>query len=188
LLARILERWETSWILNMGSGAAANISALNMLYANGVPDVAGPLDLKAAKVEWNGGDVAGNYFGSAYTKVRDPQCAGIASNLRSLCTLNAVADSSGRIVLQNPQPGTRGNLGQNVIEMPGLRSIDGTLSKAFKIGEKSAVKMRFDAINIFNHPQVADPNLDINSTDLTFGNIATKTGQRQLQAMIRFEF
>jgi hypothetical protein len=188
ILARMVEQWEASWILNMGSGAAANISALSMLYANGVPDVVGPFDVKAANVEWKDGSVAGNYFGSAYTKVRDPQCSAIASNLRNLCTLNAVADSSGRIVLQNPLPGTRGNLGQNVIEDPGLRSIDGTISKAFRIGEAKALKFRFDAINLFNHPQVADPNLDINSTDLTFGNISTKTGQRQLQAQVRLEF
>ena len=36
--------------------------------------------------------------------------------------------------------------------------------------------------------KVADPNLDINSTDLTFGNIGTKTGQRQFQAQLRLEF
>jgi len=187
-LARIVEGWETSWILNMGSGASANILAQNMLYASGVPDVVGAFDPKVASVQWKAGDIAGNYFGSAYTKVRDPQCLSIAANLRALCTLSAVADSSGKVVLQNPQPGTRGNLGQNVIELPGLRTIDGSVSKSFKLRETKNLRFRIDASNIFNHPQVADPNLDLNSADLTFGNIATKTGQRQLQAQIRLEF
>jgi hypothetical protein len=129
IMGRIAERWEMSWIFNVGSGAPANIAAANMLYNNGVPDIVGPFDLKSAGVQWKEGDVAGNYFGGAYSKVKDPQCSTIAASLRSLCTLNAVADSSGKIVLQNPQPGTRGNLGQNVIELPGLRSIDAAISK-----------------------------------------------------------
>ena len=37
-----------------------------------------------------------------------------------------------------------------------------------RIDEKRSFKFRIDAINIFNHPQGADPNLDINCTDLTF--------------------
>jgi hypothetical protein len=188
VLARILERWEMSWVLNVGSGAPANIVAATMLYANGVPDLVGPFDISAANVQWKDGQIAGNYFGGAYTKVRDPQCSTIAANLRSLCTLNAVADSSGQIVLRNPSPGTRGNLGQNVIEMPGLRTIDASVSKAFRVDERRNVRLRIDATNIFNHPQVENPNMDINSTELTFGNISTKTGQRQFQAQLRLEF
>ena len=140
-----------------------------MLYASGVPDLVGNFDQRRGGVQWKNGEIAGNYFGSTYTKVKDPQCLSIAANLRALCTLNAVADSSGKVVLQNPQPGTRGNLGQNVIELPGLRTIDGSLSKSFKLRETKNLRFRIDASNIFNHPQVADPNLDINSTDLTFG-------------------
>src|SRR5207244_827032 len=119
------------WILDLGTGAPGNITAQNMLYANGVPDVVGKFDPKAGKVAWKDGAVAGNYFGYAYTKVRDPQCLSIAPNLQSLCTLSAVADSSGNVVLRNPLPGTRGNMGLNVLELPGLLSLDGSVSKAF---------------------------------------------------------
>jgi len=45
-----------------------------------------------------------------------------------------------------------------------------------------------DALNVFNHPVPADPTLDINSTTVPFGNIATKAGARQFQAMMRLEF
>ena len=41
--------------------------------------------------------------------------------------------------------------------------------------------------NVFNHPQPASPNLDINAT-VPFGNIASKTGGRALQAQMRLEF
>ncbi len=61
------------------------------------------------KVQWNG--VAGNYFGTEFGQVKDPQGGAVAVDLRSLCTLQAVTDAkSGQIVLQNPQPGTRSSL------------------------------------------------------------------------------
>src|SRR5207237_6021958 len=83
VMARLVERWEMSWILNMGSGAPANIVAANMLYANGVPDRVGSFNLKSAGVQWRDDAIAGNYFGGAYAKVKDPQCSTIAANLRS---------------------------------------------------------------------------------------------------------
>jgi hypothetical protein len=186
-LARIIESWEMSWILNLSSGDPANIVSQNMLYGSGVPDRVGEFDPKAGKVQWKDGALAGNYFGGAYTQVRDPQCNSIAATLRTVCTLNAIANSSGNIVLQNSQPGTRGNLGQNVIELPGTWSLDGNLSKAFKLTETKRLQIRMDALNIFNHPVPADPTLDLNSAT-PFGNIATKTGTRQFQLMMRLQF
>jgi hypothetical protein len=186
-LARIIEGWDASWILNLASGAAATISAQNMLYAAGVPDIVGPFDHSKVKVLWEDGARAGNYFGNAYTKVRDSQCATIASNLRSLCTLNAVADSSGRIILQNPLPGARGTLGQNIIEMPGTWTLDMAVSKGFAISESKRLRLRVDALNIFNHPQPSNPNLNING-DVAFGNIDNKSGNRQFQLHMRLEF
>jgi hypothetical protein len=45
-----------------------------------------------------------------------------------------------------------------------------------------------DATNILNHPEPADPNLDINA-GVPFGNIDTKsTLTRQFQLGMRFEF
>jgi hypothetical protein len=187
ILARVIEGWQTSWILNMSSGAPANILAQNMLYSNGVPDRVGPFDPSAGRVQWEDGAIAGGYFGNAYTTVDDPQCGAIAASLRSFCSLNAVADASGNIVLQNPQPGTRGNLGQNVLELPGTWSLDAAMSKEFQIGETRSLQFRLDALNLFNHPQPANPVLNINS-DTAFGNIASKSGTRQFQFMMRLEF
>ncbi|HYR86343.1 MAG TPA: TonB-dependent receptor [Terriglobia bacterium] len=198
IFARIVENWQMSWILNLSSGAPENISTftslnnisvgVNQLYANGVPDRVGDFDPKVGNVQWKDGDIAGNYFGGAYKKATDPQCNAIASTLRSLCTLSAITDSSGKVVLQNPQPGTRGNLGQNVIELPGSWSLDATMSKAFKIAEGKRLQFRLDATNIFNHPEPADPILNINNNDVPFGNIDMKTGNRQFQFGMRFEF
>jgi hypothetical protein len=158
-----------------------------MLYANGVPDVVGSFDPGKGKVQWEDGQTAGNYFGNAYRKVTDPQCSAIAVSLRSICTLSAIADSSGAVVLQNRLPGTRGNLGQYVIEQPGAWTVDASLGKKFRISESKAFTLRMDATNAFNHPQPANPNLDINSG--LFGNIATKMDTvRTFQAQMRIDF
>jgi hypothetical protein len=190
LLARLVEDWSMSWIINLSSGDPTNISAQSMLYGNGVPDRVGNFDPKIGKVQWTEGAVAGNYFGGEYKQVRDPQCSRIAPSLQAstLCTLSAIADSSGNIVLQNPLPGTRGNLGQNVMELAGTWTVDGGVSKAFTISETKQVQFRLDALNVFNHPVPADPTLDINSTTNPFGNIGTKAGTRQFQAMLRLQF
>ena len=101
--------------------------------------------------------------------------------------LTAVTDASGNIVLQNPLPGTRGSLGQNSIEMPGTWTFDSGIGKGIKLPEARVLTLRIDATNIFNHPQPSNPSFDINSP-LPFGNIATKTGNRALQAQVRLDF
>src|SRR6185503_11037928 len=94
----------------------------------------------------------------------------------SLCTLQAIADAkTGQILLQNPKPGTRGTLGQNVIEGPGQWRFDAALRKEFKIGETKALQVRVDAVNVLNHPEPQAPNLNINSTTNPFGAITSKT-------------
>jgi hypothetical protein len=138
-------------------------------------------------VQWEADALSGNYFGGKYTQVADPQCSAIASNLRSLCTLSAIADSSGGVVLQNPLPGTRGNLGRNVLEMPGVWTLDAAISKGFRIGEGRRIEFRIDALNVFNHPQPDSPILDING-GAEFGLIDGKGGNRQFQARVRLEF
>jgi hypothetical protein len=191
IVARLIEGWQMSWIVDLASGEPTNITAQSMLYANGVPDIVGKFDPSDGQVQWKDGDLAGNYFGNAYHRVPDPQCSRIAPVLQtanpSVCTLSAIADASGNIVLQNPLPGTRGNLGQNVIEMPGAWSLDTSMGKNVKLSESKRLNFRMDATNILNHPQPAAPDLNINGSN-PFGNIATKTGQRQFQLQVRLEF
>ena len=54
-------------------------------------------------------------------------------------------------------------------------------------GHEQVVPVRFDAFNLFNHPQPANPNLNING-GTTFGNIASKSENRVLQGQLRLDF
>jgi hypothetical protein len=91
------------------------------------------------------------------------------------------------IVLQHAQPGKKGTLGNNTVIGLGSYRFDANLSKSFQISESKSVQVRFDAQNVLNHPQPANPSLSITGTDY-FGRIATKSGGRALQGQLRFSF
>jgi len=204
IAARLLEGWQTSWIINLTSGQPLNIAAANMLYGLGVPDVVGPFDFDSVGVSWPEGAAAGNYFGGRYTKVTDPQCLSVDPGLRPFCTLQAVADSgTGQLVLQNPQPGARGNLGLNRIYSPGRWNVDMALAKSIRLTETKRLEMRVDATNVFNHPAPSGslmgtgtgerivfpvaPDVQLNNVN-PFGNLAGKIGGRTFQGTLRIQF
>ena len=191
-VARVIEGWQTGFIVNWSTGTPVSIAAGNMLYASGVPDVVGPFSSKSfGKVQWNGD--YGNFFGSSFAKLADPQCGLVAVDLKPYCTLQAVTDTkTGQIVLQNPKPGKRGTLGRATMELPGQWNFDAGLSKNVRITETKSVQVRMDATNVFNHPFPnlisSSPGLNINSTS-PFGFIQDKGDQRrQFKAQVRFNF
>jgi Carboxypeptidase regulatory-like domain len=187
-VGRLIEGWQTSFIINMTSGTPTSISAGNTLYANGVPDIVGPFPVKSfGKVQWNGN--AGSYFGSKFNAIADPQCNQIAAELKPYCTIQALTDAqSGQILLQNPQPGKRGSLGQKTIEMPGTWAYDGALTKAIRLTESKRLQLRVDATDVLNHPNMGTPNLNLTSTN-PFGSIQAKgTQHRQFKALLRLDF
>ncbi len=208
ILARVIEGWQTSWIVNLSSGLPITMNAANMLYGRGTPDQVRPFDFNAARgVQWPDGALAGNYFGNQFTKVTDPQCRAIAASLQPFCTLFAVADTSGNIILQNARPGTRGNVGLQTIEGAGVWTADMAIAKIFKISERFRGQVRMDAKNIFNHPTPGAPGagfgaapndggaqLNLNDTN-PFGNMPNKgasvpqfPASRQFQLKVRVDF
>jgi len=206
-LARIVERWQASVILNATSGTRASITAGTMFYANGAADIVGPFSETKGEVVWGdsadaNGQLQGSYFGTTkYIKVSDPQCQttnvtdknGFNLFTNNSCTLDALAlqnpdGSAGQIVLQHPLSGHRGTLGRNTIVLPGTWQFDANLSKSFRISESKSLQFRMDATNVLNHPNMGTPNLDI-TTSTNFGQITTKGNNvRNFQAQLRFNF
>jgi hypothetical protein len=195
VLARTLEGWQVGWILNINSGQPMSIAAQNMLYALGTPDIVGPFDTKAGKVRFQEGQTGSYLPAGAFTAVPDPQCARVTAlqGLRGQCTIDAIADAaSGQILLQNALPGTRGTLGQRILEGPGQWRFDANLRKSIRITESKSLEFRVDARNVLNHPEPADPILDINNVNFgqivgTQGN-AKSTLHREFQAQLRLNF
>ena len=149
LLARIIEGWHAGWIVNINSGAPTSISAQSMLYANGTPDIVGPIDLKKVGVQWVEGTTNANYFEAGSLRTDDdPQCASVTKDqgLDTFCTLNAVFDANtGQVLLQNPLPGSRGTLGQRAVQVPGRWRFDANMRKLITVSESKSVEFRIDA-------------------------------------------
>jgi hypothetical protein len=236
-LARFVEDWDVSAILNITTGIPMTIVGRSGLYESrsssnfspfGFETTVAPVDITPegfqrfgnftdlGEVEWEDGAVSGTYFpGLTFVRVPDPQCNGVSTldaaglSLRQRCnnglTALAVANPDGTqtLVLQNAQPGTRGNLGANTMEGPGRWTLDGSMSKGFRLGETRKLQVRFDATNILNHPTPCSPafcnvafpqnnrgtNLQLNGVS-PFGLIGLKnaTAHRQFQATVRLEF
>jgi hypothetical protein len=205
--ARLIEGWDLGTIVNLTSGDPLLIVGSQTIYGlttavggdtasrvngttisgAGIPDIVGPFP-RDGKVSWplQKGNVFGNFFSHQYQRVADPACANVVSTLAPFCTLTALADANGKIVLRNAAPGQLGTLGLNPISGPGIWSFDANILKTIKIAESKTLTLRVDAHNLFNHPTPSDPNLNINSG--TFGEINSKTGNRTLQGQIHFQF
>jgi hypothetical protein len=195
-LARIIEGWQLGTILDFATGAPLNAVATTTINRSGTPDIVGPFPRKG-HVVWNAtaSNPFGNYFSQPLTRVTDPACANsnivansnnAAQSLNSFCSNSAIVDANGNIVLQNAAPGHLGTLGLNPIYGPGSWNFDANLQKKIRLAESRSLAIRIDTRNIFNHPTPGSPNLNINSG--TFGQIATKTGNRTLAGQIRLEF
>jgi hypothetical protein len=189
-LARIVEGWQMSWIVNVNSGQPLTIGAQNMLYAQGTPDVATPFNFKIGSVRHLSGTTWDYLPSQAFEQIPDPQCSQVTGlqGLNTQCTIDALADAAtGQVLLQHPLPGTRGTLGQRVIEGPGQWRFDANLAKSFNVGESKTVQFRLDARNVFNHPEPNAPALAI--TGNNFGTINGKSNlRRQVQAQLRLSF
>ena len=183
VLARAIEGWKIGAVVDLTSGAPLNITSGTTVWGTGTPDIAGAFPREGDLV-WD--STFGNYFSEGYQRVPDPACSQVAAVLASRCTITALADSSGNIVLQHSDPGRIGTLGLATIEGPGSWDVDMNIQKSIQVDESRSVTIRMDAQNVFNHPRPGNPSLNINSG--TFGQINSKTGNRIMQVQVRLDF
>ena len=209
ILARILERWQTSFIANMSSGSPASLNpGQNHFYSASRFNRGLLWETPKGEVEWNvvnatTGAITGSYYGSPspYLGVRDPQCLdarivtqgdrmGTSLAGANTCLMQAIAQrlpdgSQGEYLLTYPMPGEVGNSGNGTVKLFGQWSLDMNASKSFRINESKTVQIRIDATNVLNHPIPNQPSLSA----LNLGGINGKGNQRrQLQGQLRFTF
>jgi TonB dependent receptor len=90
-----------------------------------------------------------------------------------------------------PAPGFLGTSGRNMLYGPGVQNYDVSLDKNFVMpySEHHHFQIRFDAFNVFNHTDFANPNRYIDMGN--FGTITStnsSTNPRQLQLAGRYTF
>jgi hypothetical protein len=80
-----------------------------------------------------------------------------------------------------------GTSGRNVVIGPGTAALDGSLSKAFRITEKTRVDFRAEFFNVPNHPILGQPGGTVGTS--TYGVISsTKLDSRQIQFALKLSF
>ena len=194
-LDRIIGGWELGAVAIMYSGAPLALTGQNTL--NATPNVGGAGGtsygfgpdlvgaLPSAGVSKNSGNVT---IFSGLKQIRDPN-ANVNPTVAPFSTLLAIADSSGKPILVNAQPGTLGNLPFGYIRGPGAKSVNINLIKRIRINERFTAQIGATAQNATNTPIFANPtsgNLNINSP--TFGVITGATGARLIVLQGRIIF
>jgi hypothetical protein len=80
-----------------------------------------------------------------------------------------------------------GGAGRNIVFTDGVVNFDLGLAKQFKLGEEKQLEFRWEAFNLFNHPNFGLPVNDLNSP--TFGQVlSTQSPERQMQFALKFLF
>ena len=133
-----------------------------------VPDAVGSIDKSLGKIEKGKGFV--QYFpGLSPASAPLPDFGSDPGNLKAVFSNRVVADSSGKALLANAAPGKVGTLGLRYLQGPSHFLINLGVGKRTQIREGTTFTLRADMINVLNHPQWGDPNVDINSA--SFGRI-----------------
>ncbi|MEG9435700.1 carboxypeptidase regulatory-like domain-containing protein [Edaphobacter sp. HDX4] len=75
---------------------------------------------------------------------------------------------------------------RNILRGPGVENFNAGLQKRFYTVNEQYLTFRFEAFDFPNHPNLTAP--DTNPTSSTFGRVTSKTGQRSMQASLRYTF
>jgi hypothetical protein len=82
-----------------------------------------------------------------------------------------------------------GDAGRNTVVGPGLNNVDGSLSKIFPLkSERKQLVVRMDVFNVMNHPNWANPDLNISDANTVASISAVNKNMRQAQFAVEFRF
>jgi len=216
-IARAIERWQTSFILNLESGSPAAISgAGTTLYANPRYVATSHFQIPEGHVTWSAANGAqGRFYGeNNYIRVVDPQCSDASliapTDSRSYafasgnCTLSALAmyvpaGTSDSYLLDPNDPASR-VVNVLVNPKPGQQGTLGprTLTRwgAFSLDANAQKSFRISesktvSLRIDSTNILNHPQPGIPNTNVaagTFGSITTKSGSRTIQGQLRVSF
>jgi hypothetical protein len=93
-------------------------------------------------------------------------------------------DNPRTVLTAPPIPNVPGSAGRGIIEGPGTKRVDFTLSKNFHFTENMRLQLRAEAFNIFNWTNPR--GLSLNRTSASFGQVLTFRDPRTLQLGAKF--
>jgi hypothetical protein len=189
-VARLVEGWQISSIFSYEAGAPLSIAAQSRTVSANpgtfqtTPNLVGNLPKDFGKVTVT--DRGVQYF-QGLSRARDTANFGRdPENLAADFGLWNIVDSSGNVILTNPEPGKVGTLGIRHLSGPARLGLDLALQKRVRLSEGMTFTVRADAIDVLNTPQWGTPNLDMGSAG--FGQITSASGNRRFTLNARIDF
>jgi hypothetical protein len=85
-----------------------------------------------------------------------------------------------------PSAGTWGNAGRGTIPGPVLFSLNGSISRVFRLSERRSIDLRFDATNFLNHVTITGWSTVVNAYN--YGLATGTSPMRSMTANLRFRF
>jgi hypothetical protein len=85
-----------------------------------------------------------------------------------------------------PSPGEWGNAGRNTIPGPTTFSLDASLGRIFRLGERRSADLQFQAQNLLNRVTITNWGTVLGSS--TYGLATGAAGMRKLTINLRFRF
>lgn len=193
---RIAGGWLLSSILTHISGAPLMITSPNRTVTSNyiaaanisLPDIVGSFPKSSGRVRVGNGFV--EYFPGISTRPSPrPNFGSDPNNLAADLANLDVVDTSGNVLLRNPEPGKAGTLGTRWIQGPARLGLDLSLAKRIQLRERVNLSIRADLVDALNTPQWGNPtaaNLSVNSN--SFGRITSAEGERTVTIGARIEF
>jgi hypothetical protein len=198
---RLMDGWRLGGIVSLQSGNPLNIVAGAPIAGTGIPagsstvftgvatnrpDVTGPVSIVNQAITT--GSQAGNVQWIAANSVCDPRFGACPAGATLVLP---VALSSGGVNIYH-----FGNMGRNALIGPNFQDVDFSLTKSTRITERLRNEFRLEIFDLFNHPNLGNPNLSaVTSAGNTFGVISSTRiptgdagGSRQLQFALKFIF
>jgi hypothetical protein len=177
-IQRIVEGWQFSSITSWQSGAPLAFNATGLgLTGPGTLYNSAPNTFDQVGAIPKGDVIKGNNFVS-YFNVQPPKAAPFSADpsLKAFFTNQILVDANGNTIVQNPNPGRVGNMSyyNPTVRGPGILSVNAAISKSVRFAEGKTFSFRADAVNVLNHSQFGNPNMNVNGA--TFGRITTVVG------------
>src|SRR6266700_1492245 len=162
---KFMNDWQLSTIIGYHTGSHYSIM--------------GGTDGALTGIKQDRADIVGNPF------------SGTCSNGYSVGSIGCAFNNTAFVV---NAPGTFGTSGRNTITGPGFTSFDAGISRQFRVREGQSLMVRFEAFNLLNHPNFANPGAagssgNSNPSSTAFGTITALSGPpRVLQLAGKYTF
>jgi len=164
------------------TGATKTQQALNGLCADANGNLLPPAAFLPASLNYDPRQTNGTAFNTANFVTGTNPSTSLTGTILTAAQLTALQKTGQLSFHVRNFPQTFGNVRQD-----GINNIDASVLKNLHFTESTYLQLRFEAFNVFNHPQFGLPN--VSPTNSTFGTITSQANlPRQIQLGARFVF